>query len=183
MPTTQSGPNSHINTGTYNDVGGNQTIYNFTSSSDILHKLNPVNSHAYHVERCMEGTREEVLEKIKKWLDDDTTTKNMLWIQGSPGSGKSAIASSLTSHLQAQGRLGAWFFFRRGDSALSDPVSMWRTIAAQLANHDDDVASHIRRSLKENRVDPMRSDIQTHFNQLIKQPLLAVENKMTRGER
>jgi hypothetical protein len=55
-----------------------------------------------------------------------------MWINGSPGVGKSAIASSLVSILAEKRRLGSFFFFKRGDANLGDPSALWRTVAYDL---------------------------------------------------
>ncbi|EGN95156.1 hypothetical protein SERLA73DRAFT_95850, partial [Serpula lacrymans var. lacrymans S7.3] len=123
----------------------------------------------------MEGTRKDIFETINDWLDDPNAHKNILWIKGSPGAGKSAIASSLVSQLRAARRLGGSFSFRRGDTILSNPASLWRTVAFDLARFNSDFASAIVSALKDGRVDPLRPDIKNHFDVLIKQPLKSVQ--------
>jgi DNA replication protein DnaC len=72
--------------------------------------LKHIDRQGYHVPRCMEGTRRDVFRKIDHWLDD-TSAPNILWISGSPGAGKSALASSLVSDLTKRRRMGARFFW------------------------------------------------------------------------
>jgi pantothenate kinase-related protein Tda10 len=66
----------------------------------------------------MEGTRQWIIDQIHTWLND-FQAPNILWLGGSPGAGKSTIASTLVSQLAELGRLGSSFF---GDVALSDPA-------------------------------------------------------------
>src|ERR1700729_2522609 len=107
---------------------------NFTSYNDpVLAALNPVTSS--YVQPCMPGTRQWMIDHIHDWLRDHQAP-NILWLSGSPGAGKSAIASTLVSNLQEAGRLGSSFFCKRDDIALSEPAACWRTIAFYLARYD-----------------------------------------------
>jgi NACHT domain len=64
-------------------------------------------------------------------------------ISGSPGAGKSAIASSLVTNLTLQRRLGLYFFFKRGDANLGNPASFWRTVAHNLARFHPAIKSSL----------------------------------------
>jgi hypothetical protein len=59
---------------TFNAAGGD-IIHNTTiidsSTEEILAALKPV-ERAGHTDRCMPGTRQEVLKDINDWLDDFT---------------------------------------------------------------------------------------------------------------
>jgi hypothetical protein len=146
-------------------------INNASEVKEILSTLHPVDRSGYYVHPCMEGTRENILREIDAWLVD-VIAPNILWIKGCPGSGKSAIASSLVSSLTKRGRLGSSFAFNRGDIMLSDPAAVWRTIAHDLARYDDSFASILVEVLKSGTVDPRRPDIASHFESLIVEPLM-----------
>ena len=152
---------------------GRDNITNVNNKSEIeemLSTLKAVDRSGYYVQPCMEGTRENILGEIDAWLED-LDAPNILWIRGSPGSGKSTIASSLVSRLMKRRRLGSSFAFKRGDIMLSDPAAVWRTIAHDLARHDDSFASILVEVLKGGRVDAGRPDIASHFDSLIMEPL------------
>ncbi|KIM92382.1 hypothetical protein PILCRDRAFT_121422 [Piloderma croceum F 1598] len=83
----------------------------------------------------------------------DFHAPNILWIKGSPGSGKSTIASSLVSRLMKSGRLCSHFAFKRGDIMLNDPATVWRTVAHDLSRYDDAYPSILVTVLKSGRVD------------------------------
>jgi hypothetical protein len=55
---------------------------------------------------------------------------------------------------------------------LSDPTLVWRTVACDLARYDETFAETIVGVLKGQSVDPDRPDIASHFEHLIKQPLI-----------
>jgi hypothetical protein len=118
----------------------------------------------------MEGTRENVLKDIDQWLDD-VNAPNVLWLQGCPGVGKSALASTLISRLTERRRLGSSFFFKRGDIMLSDPAAVWRTIAYDLAQHSTTFADNLVEILKGRTILHKRPDVALHFKFLIEIPL------------
>jgi NACHT domain len=88
-----------------------------------------------------------------------------MWINGSPGTGKSAIASSLVSYLCSRDRLGSFFFFVRGDDNLSDPTVLWRTVAYDLARFHSCLNEAIIAFLK--RPGYRDADIQLHFECMV----------------
>jgi len=103
MPYFENSERTVVRHSVFNDVAGDFNVYNFPNSQEeekILAALNPavVERKRYDVPGCMEGTRKGVFEKIDGWLND-FGAPNILWISGSPGSGKSAVASSLVSEL------------------------------------------------------------------------------------
>jgi polynucleotide 5'-kinase involved in rRNA processing len=97
-------------------------MQNFLESpKELLATLKPVYRGRYTVPPCMPGTRNDVFETVDRWLGD-VDEPSILWIHGSPGSGKSTIASSLVSKFTERGRLGSSFAFKRGDITLGDPT-------------------------------------------------------------
>jgi hypothetical protein len=100
---------------------------------------------------------------------DPISATNILWISGSPGSGKSAILSSLVKKLSVQGRLGSSFFFKRGDASLEDPASFWRTVAFDLAQFHPDIKAAVVQFL--NRPVFREGDIQLHYKCMIEDVL------------
>ncbi|KIM73866.1 hypothetical protein PILCRDRAFT_801778 [Piloderma croceum F 1598] len=162
---------------TFTTVGRDITYVNYASEvTEILSALKPVDRSGYYVQPCMNGTREKFFGEIDTWLDD-IDAPNVLWIVGSPGSGKSTIASSLVSQLTKRGRMGSNFAFKRGNITLSDPAAVWRTIAHDLARYDDSFASILAAVLKSGTVDPGRPDIASHFESLIMEPLTKRHNQ------
>ena len=121
----------------FNDIAGNCTVYNqFTHSQEdekVLTALKPVivERRGYDVPGCMEGTRKGVFEEIDVWLND-FDAPNVLWISGSPGAGKSAVASSLVTELTKRRRLASHFFCKRDHASLGDPAVLWRIDAGQV---------------------------------------------------
>ena len=107
---------------------------------------------------------------IDDWASD-INAPNILWLSGSPGAGKSAIASTVASTLRERKRLGSRFFFKSGDETLGNPASLWRTVAFDLARFDSAIKKFIIATLKEDKVDLEGGSVELHFKYLINQPL------------
>ncbi|KAJ7478157.1 hypothetical protein FB451DRAFT_182137 [Mycena latifolia] len=126
----------------YNSVGGNMTQLSVTSYGesgiDILYRSVVMEALHDSVERfpepaCHPGTRTAVLEELKSWSVDTSPDSAILWLHGCAGMGKSAIAQMFAGDCQAQGRLGASFFFKRGHPKRGTWHGLFTTLAYQLA--------------------------------------------------
>ncbi|KAJ6603664.1 hypothetical protein B0H10DRAFT_643900 [Mycena sp. CBHHK59/15] len=83
--------------------------------------------------RCHPETRTEMLQELQEWSSQTDTSSCVLWLHGPAGAGKSAIAQTLSQQLEADKRLGASFFFKRGDSTRGNARGLFPTISYQLA--------------------------------------------------
>ncbi|KAG2038204.1 hypothetical protein BDR03DRAFT_955458 [Suillus americanus] len=64
-----------------------------------------------HKLECLDGTCTRILEEIETTLQASNST--LIWLSGSPGTGKSAIAHTIASRLKTKSKLAGTFFFRR----------------------------------------------------------------------
>jgi hypothetical protein len=179
MPYFENSERADVRNSVLNDIAGNYNVYNFTHSQEeekVLAALNPavVERRGYDVPGCMEGTRKGVFEEIDVWLNN-FGAPNILWISGSPGSGKSAVASSLVSELTKRRRLASHFFCKRDHTRLGDPTVIWRTVASDLARFNPGVKASLLELLKE--TDFRATDILLHFHCLIMEPLTKNSNR------
>jgi hypothetical protein len=108
-----------------------------------------------HMEFHHANTGEWLYENptFKKWLDEDSNTT--LWYHASPGSGKTVLASTLISHLQAQGFKVAYFFYSFNDPTRRKSITAIRSLALQILTqtaqipdqvmklYEADVANHV----------------------------------------
>ncbi|CAG7854440.1 SubName: Full=Uncharacterized protein {ECO:0000313/EMBL:CCA76463.1}; Flags: Fragment [Serendipita indica DSM 11827] len=78
---------------------------------------------------CLQGTRLDVLEKIKTWAEDDTSDKPIFWLCDVAGSGKSTVAMSAAETWRAEGTLGGQFFFSIANSETSNTEKFCSTKA------------------------------------------------------
>ncbi|KIJ53825.1 hypothetical protein M422DRAFT_242088 [Sphaerobolus stellatus SS14] len=94
---------------------------------------------------CMAGTRSVVLEQLEGWASS-ATEENILFMSGSPGAGKTAIAVSALKRLADKETVH--FFFKRGEKDFRNPSLIWRTLAFQLAQKYKYIADHLRTFFK-----------------------------------
>ena len=119
-----------------------------TTRKQVKADLDSLN-HMYHVtnagylcgdrQRCMKGTRRDVFFDLETWLQNEQD-KQIFWLNGLAGTGKSTIAQTFAEMCFADGKLGASFFCSKDRSNLQ---SIFPTLAFQLAHH----YPHFRREL------------------------------------
>ncbi|KAF9444916.1 hypothetical protein P691DRAFT_762987 [Macrolepiota fuliginosa MF-IS2] len=97
----------------------------------------------YPPPRCHPNTRRSLRNRITHWVQAPSRDQSMLWIMGSAGTGKSAIAQTIAEQLYASGHLGATLFFSRPNQR-DDPSCIIPTLAHQLAENDP---NYVRRTM------------------------------------
>ncbi|KAH8096646.1 hypothetical protein BXZ70DRAFT_328161 [Cristinia sonorae] len=136
----------------------------------ILQQLQPMTMDAVERSSCLPKTRIRYLRDISAWvLDASRKDKNILWLYGLPGSGKSAIANSIAQSFRGHSRLGAFLFFNDREH-LSTPAALIRTLAAQLALFDERINAAVSKALQMNP-DVTKSSLAAQFTQLLVGPL------------
>ena len=98
--------------------------------------LRPV-SNATHtrsgpVAKCGPGTRLEVIDTIKKWLNR-RDKQSVCWLNGPAGYGKSALSQTIAQRYADKGRLLGSFFFLRGAGDRSHIARLIPTLAHQIS--------------------------------------------------
>ena len=88
--------------------------------------------------QCFETTRIGIRESITELLNHHTG--RFIWLRGSPGSGKTAIAKSIADSLARDKRLAASFFWdKTGSRANANTIELFpSTLASQLATFSRD---------------------------------------------
>ncbi|KAJ7757355.1 hypothetical protein DFH07DRAFT_460273 [Mycena maculata] len=130
-------PRTNIQGGTF--IGGNVNhirrpgeigiqILRLAAASDAFHDA----VERYPQPQCHPQTRTEILEFLLSWSSQVDRFSRVLWLHGPAGAGKSAIAQSLCRTLEAEGRLGASFFFKRGHASRGDGKKLFPTLVYQL---------------------------------------------------
>jgi len=82
-------------------------------------------------DQCLENTRVDLLNQVQKWATD-VHSKDIFWLKGIAGTGKSTIARTVAYKLAKQGCLGASFFFSRGKGDRSHARLFFTSLAIQL---------------------------------------------------
>ena len=119
---------------------------------------------------CLPGTRTRLLTEIISWATQsnvENEEKNVLWLHGMAGSGKSTVATTVAHHFDSLKRQGAYLFFER---ATSTPSTVICTLAYELALFDPAISSAISKCLS---ADPKIAEksLHTQFEMLLYTPL------------
>ncbi|KAF8868556.1 hypothetical protein BD779DRAFT_1634924 [Infundibulicybe gibba] len=127
---------------------------------------------------CMDGTRVGLLDKISAWANDPDA-KNIFWINGSPGSGKSAVAASVVKMLRDMHQLGSFYVFKHGHAKLANPLAVWCTIVYDLVQIPPpscygqfhvDLRKRILTLLKDGEFDAGHKVVMAQFTGLVQGP-------------
>jgi len=124
----------------------------------------------------MEGTRTTILQEVEKEINN-VNGLNVIWIRGSPGVGKSALAASIANRLEDQKRHVITFRFDRTESTITTSA-LWRAVACDLAR----LYPSLRQQLAQGNQGYSSSDIDRLFKSLIEGPLSALIDAIPREE-
>ena len=106
---------------------------------DILNQLPCADGASFNVFRhdyerdCLLDTRIELLNKITTW-GNTSDRPCIFWLCGMAGTSKSTISRTVARYFADQRRLGASFFFSRGQGDLGYTKKFFTTIALQIAH-------------------------------------------------
>ena len=102
---------------------------------ELLGRLHNVPKAKYNPElQCLQNTREEVIRDILQWAV--SVSPPVYWLNGQAGTGKTAIATSISNHLEREGFLCGTFFFSRDEEELCRSDHVFSSIAYQMATSD-----------------------------------------------
>jgi hypothetical protein len=126
--------------------------------------------------RCHPDTRIDLLRQITDWAGD-RQGKCIFWLNGMAGTGKSTISRTVAQTFASAGRLGASFFFKRGEGERGNASRFFTTIATQLVRRMPAIVPYLSKAIDE---DPGISEklMKEQFEALIFQPLSEVGQKL-----
>ncbi|CAG9980522.1 unnamed protein product [Clonostachys byssicola] len=119
--------------------------------------------------RCYQGTRTNLINQVLAWVDSDNS-KTIFWLNGMAGTGKSTIARTISQELADKNKLGASFFFKRGEGDRGRATFFFPTIATQLARQIPSLAPFVRNEVE---ADPSINNkaLSDQFDSLIVKPI------------
>ena len=119
--------------------------------------------------KCHPSTRERILHRILNWVESDSSER-ILWLSGSAGAGKSAIAQTISERCKQNGRLAATFFFFRTSSERNTSERLVATLAYQIALSIPGAKEFIANAVEDD-LSVFSKDINSQLFHLIIRPL------------
>ena len=147
-------------------------------SIDLRAILQPVGDAGYDCgpranERCHEGTRVGIINTINDW---GPSREPIRWLNGSAGSGKSAIARSVAHAWNTRGQLAGSFCFFRNSGDQSKASRLLPSVAFQLSISIPETKQTIEDAI---RKDPnlLHRSVDQQFQKLIFEPIMALRRQ------
>ncbi len=116
----------------------------------------------------------DVLDQILAW-SKNPHEQYFFWLNGMPGMGKSAVDRTIAHRLDKEGRLGATFFFSRGQGDRSHAAKFFTAIARCLADSIPALRDDINDIIAK-RSGVARQALRDQWTYLIYQPLTRLGN-------
>ncbi|KAG1741347.1 hypothetical protein EDB19DRAFT_1609691, partial [Suillus lakei] len=108
--------------------------------------------------KCLKGTREDLLKYIHGLLDDPKKSQ-LIWLHGTAGVGKSAVAFTVaermrnlkvTEETNVEKRLAGTFFFSRKHTKRCTAEYFFATLVYQFANNFPSIRQDVSRVIRNN---------------------------------
>ncbi|OJD11510.1 hypothetical protein AJ78_07735 [Emergomyces pasteurianus Ep9510] len=131
-------------------------------------------SHANESDpKCHPGTRTDILQQILSWAEDkqSQTIFSLNWMAGT---GKSTISRTVAKTLSDKGRLGASFFFKRGEGDRGHAAKFFTTVVAQMVSKLPMLLKYVKKAIEADP-DLVRKALTEQFEKLILEPLLDLQ--------
>ncbi|PMD32232.1 hypothetical protein L207DRAFT_572057 [Hyaloscypha variabilis F] len=122
-----------------------------------------------HNTRCHANTRIELFHQIHEWVDDPRG-QCIFWLKGMAGTGKSTISRTAAQLFANKGKLGASFFFKRGERDRGHAGLFFTTIASQLISKEPRMAPFVREAIDTNPTITSKA-LREQFEKLVLEPL------------
>jgi hypothetical protein len=123
----------------------------------------------------MDGTREDIISKIKRWIHDGDSDHPICWLNGPAGFGKSSVSQTIGEYCDSNKLMAAGFFFAREVQHRSTIAHLVPTLAYQLSNFVPATRPFLQQTLGSNPY-IVKQSIRHQFQKLMVEPILAVGN-------
>jgi hypothetical protein len=116
-----------------------------------------------------------------EWAEN-SQGKPMFWLKGMAGTGKSTISRTIAEAFDKKRKLGASFFFKRGEADRSSIAMLFTTICTQLLRKIPSLIAQIETTID---TDPNISDksMKEQFEKLICQPLSQIQHQLPQASK
>ncbi|KLO10635.1 hypothetical protein SCHPADRAFT_999452 [Schizopora paradoxa] len=129
--------------------------------------------HQGKIVYCHDETCQRILSEAKGWainVEPEAEQRQIFWLSGRAGTGKSTIAKTIAKWAAEEGILGSKYFFSRDEELLNNSSLAIPAIAYDIAQFDPSVKEVIAKAVeKDKRL--VHEPIETTFQAFIKGPL------------
>lgn len=130
-------------------------------------------AYGFEHSACHPETRRELLETIERWAEHPTSP-SVFWLNGMAGTGKSTMSYTVAERLNQEeaaghAKLGASFFFKRGEGSRGSAALLFPTIVRQLARNVPGLDTRVAQAVECNP-DICSKSLGEQFRVLIRQP-------------
>ncbi|KAG2337953.1 WD40 repeat-like protein [Suillus weaverae] len=110
-------------------------VHNMAESLDLIGMEYATGAGLNTSKCCLPNTRQDLLKDIQNWISStEEGAPRILWLSGTAGKGKSAVAHTIANWYITHGGLGACFCFDRTRQADCRQDKIFTTIASELAD-------------------------------------------------
>jgi hypothetical protein len=121
-------------------------------------------------------TQNAALEEVYEWINASDQDKNVLWLHGLAGVGKSAVSQTIAERCAQSKQLVASFFFSRETPGCDSAKLLWATIAFQIAMCSPALRSKIGQAMEDDPTICQKS-LMKQLQKLIIDPFSSLESK------
>lgn len=151
-------------------------IYSLVDSHILAQQKIAPAQGAIH-EKCLQGTRFPILERIRRWADQTLHEKPIFWLCDSAGTGKSTIAMTIGEEWGNTDRLAGLFCFSSSSASISSASLFFPTIAVDMASRIPELRSTIADVFKKDPIIVNRG-LAEQFTRLILEPLKKISREV-----
>ncbi|KAG8832283.1 hypothetical protein FRC17_001565 [Serendipita sp. 399] len=123
---------------------------------------------------CEEGTRVEILGRIREWAADKDTKQRIFWLNDAAGTGKSTIAATMAKEWKTEHTLAGRFFFSPDSIMTQGTKTFCHAIAEDIAGNQPDAQEIAQQAINDFPSDHYLH-FETRFLRLVAKPLRAVK--------
>ncbi|KAG8846303.1 hypothetical protein FRB91_000943 [Serendipita sp. 411] len=105
-------------------------------------------AYGHRVDLCEEGTRVEILDAIRNWATNFTSTRQIFWLNDAAGTGKSTIAATMANEWSIDNRLAGRFFFSPNSRVTQTTKEFCLFVANDIARHQPSLADTIQDEIR-----------------------------------